>query len=429
METTEQLLISKIIEEQDLGPVVESGILPEYFLDAKNRAVFEAILEYKHEHGSVPRLRRIRQDYPRYSFLEATEPWSDLLQQVRHQHDLGVVEDALLDAVEIFDARDSTKLGKSLLEIKSTLHTLMTTLESSNPTMKDTNLAETGLARWEKYEAIRIRGDELLGIPTGFDRLDRALQGFQPGQLIVFAGPAKAGKSTMMLLAALAAHKLSKRPLLIGFEMSNDEQEQRVDAITAQISHHRLREGSLTDIERKKLKRKLDGWDLLSDFMLSNDTMNTTTLSGVEAKSDRYDPDILIVDGVYMMQDEAGERPGSPQALTNITRGFKRLSQNKSLPVIITTQVLEWKMDKKKGVTTGSIGYSSSFAQDADALISVESTDDPKINKIKITDARNAPRIEFYVRWDWDTGEFTELDDNAFEELATNSDDQGKPRF
>jgi replicative DNA helicase len=423
LETTEQLLISKIIEEQDLGPVADAGITQDYFLDGKNRRVFDAITRYKLEHGAIPRLRRIRQDFPSYKFVQAPEPWSDLIGQVRNAHDLGVLEDALAEAVEIYDDHDPRELGPTLLQMRAKLHGALTELEKSVPNMKDTNLAETGDARWERYEALRNRTNELLGIPSGFARLDKALQGFQAGQLIVFVGPPKAGKSTMMLLAALAAHALGKVPLLIGFEMSNEEQEQRIDAITAKISHHRLRGGALDEGERKRLRRKLHSWDDMADFMMSNDTMSTTTLTGIESKVEKYEPDILIVDGVYMMQDENGEDPGTPRALTNITRGFKRLCQNRSLPTIITTQVLDWKMDKKKGVTAGSVGYSSSFQQDADALIAVENTDDEKIKKIKILLARNHPPCDFYVRWDWETGEFTELPDDYFEDLETSSDD------
>ena len=417
MPTQEQLLISKIIEAKDLGPVADAGITSQYFLDAKNRKVFQTILDYKTNHGTVPELRRLRKDYPRYELVEVPEPWTDLIEQVRAEHDLHVLESTLADTVDIHDARDETKPWEAVEEIKRVLHKALTDLEHAVPNMKDTNLAETGKQRWERYEALRHRGTELLGLPSGFSRLDQALQGFQAGQLIVFVGPPKAGKSTMMLLAALAAHALHKVPLLIGFEMSNEEQEQRIDAITAKVSHHRLRNGTLTDEERKRLKQQLSTWDSVADFMLSNDTMSTLTLTGIESKVEKYDPAILIVDGMYMMTDENGEKPGSPQALTNLTRGFKRLCQNRQIPTIITTQVLEWKMDKKHGITSSSVGYSSSFGQDADALIGVENTDDESIKKIKIVLARNSPPLDFYVKWDWETGEFTELTGNPFEEF------------
>lgn len=73
-------------------------------------------------------------------------------------------------------------------------------------------------------------------------------------------------------------------------------------------------------------------------------------------------------------------------------------------------------MDKKSGITANSVGYSSSFAQDADALIGVENTDDPRIKKIKIVIARNSPPVDFFVQWDWETGEFIELDGDPFAE-------------
>jgi hypothetical protein len=49
----------------------------------------------------------------------------------------------------------------------------------------------------------------------------------------------------------------------------------------------------------------------------------------------------------------------------------------------------------------------------------VENTDDEKVKKIKILLARNHPPCEFYVRWDWETGEFEELPDDYFEDLET----------
>ena len=92
------------------------------------------------------------------------------------------------------------------------------------------------------------------------------------------------------------------------------------------------------------------------------------------------------------------------------------MAQNKQIPIVITTQVLEWKMDKKHGVQAGSIGYSSSFAQDADCMVAVEKTDDPKINFLKIVIARNSPPVGVYVEWDWEHAKFDELDYNPFED-------------
>jgi hypothetical protein len=79
-------------------------------------------------------------------------------------------------------------------------------------------------------------------------------------------------------------------------------------------------------------------------------------------------PDIVFVDGVYLMMDELTGEMNTPQAITNITRAMKRLAQRIDLPIIITTQTLLWKMRAGK-VTADSIGYSSSFFQDSDVIL------------------------------------------------------------
>ncbi len=124
-----------------------------------------------------------------------------------------------------------------------------------------------------------------------------------------------------------------------------------------------------------------------------------------------------------MMRDEEGEPQGSSQALTNITRGLKRMSQNLDLPVVESTQALGWKTDKRRGLTGDSIGYSSSFFQDSDLLIGVEKTEIDDVNKLKLLGARNAPPMEKYIRWNWDNGTFEELDDDPFEKQSQESVD------
>jgi len=409
----ERALICKILAEKDLTEVSDKGVNPTFIEDATNRRVFSTLLELTREHAQVPTVAMMRRDFPKYDFIKVAEPLTYLVDQVRRNHALSILEEALSDAVVIFEDKEDPDAITRILS--RTLNTLAAEL----PNTRDTDLTKTGEQRLERYRSLRDESG-LRGIPSGFHSIDRATQGFQPGQLCTVVGPPKAGKSTTMLLAARNAHRMGFLPLLIGFEMTNEEQEERIDAIAAGISLQRLRSAGserygLDAEEWKRLTRSIHEIETMRSFILSGDTQSTTTLTGVMGKVEKYRPDLLIVDGVYMMQDENGEPPGSPQALTNITRGFKRMAQNLNIPIIITTQVLTWKMDKKRGITGNSIGYSSSFAQDSDVILGVETTDDPNINKVKIVLARNCPPSETYVQWDWDTSTFEELTANPFD--------------
>jgi hypothetical protein len=81
--------------------------------------------------------------------------------------------------------------------------------------------------------------------------------------------------------------------------------------------------------------------------------------------------------------------------------------------------VLSSKLNNKKSraITADSIGYSSSFAQDSDLVLGVES--DPDIDNqsiIRVVIARTAPKGEVRIKWDWDNMDFTEVDESGNED-------------
>uniref|UniRef100_A0AAU3I7U8 DnaB helicase C-terminal domain-containing protein n=1 Tax=Streptomyces sp. NBC_01393 TaxID=2903851 RepID=A0AAU3I7U8_9ACTN len=411
----ERLLVSRVIQDKDLTDVADAGITPSFFGDPDNKAVFQAILRHKGTYGEVPSLATIKTDFPTYKFVRVEDTMQVLTDRLREQHTMDLLEQGLAESV---DAHEEGNADKAMAALAKTL----ADISSAVPNTRDTDLTATGTERLARYLSLKDLPDGLRGIPTGFQTIDRATQGFQKGQLITFVGPPKAGKSTLLLLAAMAAHLYGVRVLFINFEMSNEEQEERYDAIRAGISHARLRNGTLKKQDWDRLEKAIREIENMPSFFLSSDTMNATTLTGVQSKVETLRPDIVIIDGIYMMQDELGEAQGSPQALTNLTRGFKRLAKNQDKPIIISTQVLEWKMNKKKGITSDSIGYSSSFAQDSDAILGVEKTEDSNINKIKVVLARNCPPLETFVQWDWETGRFEELNEDPFAMEEANTD-------
>ena len=200
--------------------------------------------------------------------------------------------------------------------------------------------------------------------------------------------------------------------MFVSFEMSIEEQEARYDAIISKTPFNKILRGELDNKEMERIRRALMQRKNMQPFIFSEDTSSLTTISALTGKVKEYSPDLLIVDGVYLMDDEEGEAKGSPQALTNITRGLKRMSQKLDIPVVATTQALGWKLGNKKtrAITTDAIGYSSSFVQDADLVLGVERNpdlDDQAI--IRVVAARSAPTGEVHIKWDWENMDFSEV--------------------
>ena len=203
--------------------------------------------------------------------------------------------------------------------------------------------------------------------------------------------------------------------MYVSFEMSSQELASRNDAIAAKVPYGNVLTGNLTKKELNLIRQQLVLAKNQQPFIIVEDTASLSTVSSLSALVHEHKPNVLFVDGVYMMDDEHGERKGSPQAITNITRGLKRLAQKYNIPLVATTQVLSWKIGNKtsRTITGDSIGYSSSFVQDSDLVLGVESDPESPDNQsiIRVVLARAAAKGQIKVHWDWSTMTFCEVGD------------------
>jgi len=405
MASAEQLLVSKVVQELDLAYPIKHGLKSDH-LTTEWANIWSWLVSYWRDHGSVPTARALKQEFGDVKLVDAkNEPFSALIDEVyaayRHRN-LVEAMSAAMPALQDGDTTEAFKLLSAGVQKAA----------ADVARLRDVDLIESWEGRVNKYDELRKMPNAIRGIPTGINGLDRITSGLRPQQLITFVGEAKKGKSLMTLMMANAAHIHGKRPLFVSFEMSAEEQAARYDAIVAKVPYSNILRANLSDAEFERVRKTLLMRKNMHPFIITEDTSSVTTVSSLAAKVKEYRPDILFVDGVYLMDDEQGEPKGSPQALTNITRGLKRLAQNEDIPIVGTTQVLSWKLGNKKSrrVTADSIGYTSSFAQDSDLVLAVES--DPDIENqgiIRVVLARSAPLGEIRINWDWANMDFTEV--------------------
>ncbi|MFE9834053.1 DnaB-like helicase C-terminal domain-containing protein [Streptomyces sp. NPDC005551] len=419
----EHRFICRILTQpEDWLITAQAQIDEEFFQNSKHKKVWQAITEYQREYRSVPTVAVLRRDFPKgtYKFVRVEEPIEFLLDELRDNRRSALLEQGIADAATAWEDGDYSASLAALYHTSSVINRVI-------PVADDMDLTKTGDERLAAYmERIGMDEDGVVGIPTGYRCLDLATGGLQPEQLITLAGFSKNGKSFVLMDMARAAHLSGHAPLFIGFEMSNREQGERVDASRAGVSLTRLRNGTLSDAEWELLKRSVADLANMHSFVLSADRGRTMTISGIAAKIEQIQPPVVYVDGVYMMEDEQGEPRMTPRALSNLTQGFKRLAQTYKIPIVISTQGLEWKADKAKGggMSRTTVGYGSSFLTDSDGLIGVEiSKDNPDIQIIKILASRTTQPQDFYVKRDWDKGSFEELDYNPFETDGSYEDD------
>lgn len=393
----EQRLVSKVIRDRVIIPVIEQGIKDEWFVDDDLRRVWKFIREHYTNYRVVPTAETVKDNFPNFTIYNIEESLDYLIDtMVKFRRNM-MTRAGVQDVVQKMAANDHES---ALTEMSKTV-TLVNAQGVIGTTHVD--LTKNPESRLDEYE--NLLNSVLLGIPTGFEKIDEATAGLQGGQLITVIAPPKTGKSQIALQMAINVHKTGKTPMFQSFEMNNHEQTQRHDAMRAHISSNRLRRGKLTDPELVRYRDLLEAMETEHPFHLV-DAMGGLTIDALVAKAEQLNPDILFVDGVYLMLDQVTGEANTPQALTNITRGLKRVAQKLDIPVVITTQTLLWKMKGGK-VSADSIGYSSSFFQDSDVILGLEPVEeDDMVRLLKIVQSRNCPPSETSITWNWDTGCF-----------------------
>ena len=393
----EHRLVSKVIRDRDLIPALERGVQDDWFLDDDNKKVWQFIRKHYSEYSEVPTGTTVKDHYPNYKIFDVQDSIEYLLDTMVDFRRRLLTRQGLENAVEQLQDQDH---NAALLAMEQTIAKVN---EQGVLGTHEVDLSKNTEQRYKDYEA--LQNQTFLGIPTGFEKIDEATAGLQGGQLITVIAPPKTGKSQIALQMAINVHKLGKTPMFQSFEMNNHEQQQRHDAMRAHISHGRLRRGKLLPQESDRYIDMLNQMETEHSFHLV-DAVNGITVSALSAKIEQCKPDIVFVDGVYLMMDEITGEMNTPQAITNITRALKRLAQRINLPIVITTQTLLWKMRAGK-VTADSIGYSSSFFQDSDVILGLEPVEeDEEIRLLKIVQSRNCPPSETAITWRWDTGCF-----------------------
>ncbi|WP_274916917.1 DnaB-like helicase C-terminal domain-containing protein [Streptomyces sp. WZ-12] len=414
----EHKLIAKIVQTGDLSLVMRMGIKPRHFHDLDRRSVFAAVLAHQQEYGVCPTADVLARDFPTFDTKTVVdEPLEYLIDVLRDTKKRALAERGLTLAAESWEEGDteaSLRVVREMLQV----------IADDVPTGVDYDLTQNGDERLERYAAYKDLDGELVGLPTGFESLDKATGGLVQGQLIVFTGLAKSGKTQLSLNVSKHIHDQGKTMLVFTFEMVAAELGERLDALNAKVSLSRLRSGELTPLEYKRLEKSVRAMEGKTPFVISEDIKANTSLGAVQAKIDEVKPDVCLIDGIYFLVDEISGERMTNTALTNIAQGCKRLARTSNIPIVITTQSLRSKMGAN-GLSAGSVGYTSAFEQYADVLLGVETTDNKAETKLKILASRNCPTDEFLLVWDFETSTFEEakIDFSAYSEGEDDAED------
>jgi replicative DNA helicase len=274
----------------------------------------------------------------------------------------------------------------------------------------DVTDVENALAYFEKTRKSAENGE--VGIKTDITSFDVCLpMGIAKGQLgILLAYPA-IGKSWLALYFAVQAWKHGYKPMVISLEMTEYEVRNRIFTIIGDgfFSHRALSAGRVDDNEFKLWADKtLNNKQPFK--IISNDTGAEMTPNLIASKIDQYQPDIVIVDYLQLMTDNAGTSQNETVKIKNLSRELKLLAISQQLPILaIASATPDDSTDLESVPQLGQVAWSRQIAYDADWVLSMGRKANSDILEAAFRKNRHGYMGDFYLEIDFDKGTFKEI--------------------
>ena len=77
----EHRLVSKVIRDRDILPVLQRGITSDWFLDDDNSRVWKFVVKHYTEYSEVPTAVTVKDHYPTYKVLDVQDSLEFLVDQ------------------------------------------------------------------------------------------------------------------------------------------------------------------------------------------------------------------------------------------------------------------------------------------------------------------------------------------------------------
>jgi len=239
-----------------------------------------------------------------------------------------IIKDSFEDTKDIFELLDSAE--RNLFDI--TDQNLNTAYEKLGPLAVKTQ---------KEIEAISQQTDELTGVTSGFEDLDKVTSGWQASDLIIIAARPGMGKTAFALSLARNAALSKKSVAVFSLEMSKLQLVQRLIAMESEINSKKIRNGQLDDYEWKKLHEAVERMMEIEVFIDDTPAINIFELRAkCRRMKQQHDIQMIVIDYLQLMSSAPNQSRGNrEQEISSISRALKSMAKELNVPVIALSQL------------------------------------------------------------------------------------------
>jgi replicative DNA helicase len=256
----------------------------------------------------------------------------------------------------------------------------------------------------------------ILGVPSGIDGLDDVLHGFKP-KLYILAGRPGTGKTALATNIAVNAAFKEKKILIFSLEMPNEEVGSRIIASEAKINTQRLENGNILGDDWDRMMSncgKLVELDLHIDDSADQTDMDIWTKA--KRHKAKHGLDMVIID--YLQLVRTTKSMSRREELEEISRNFKKMSKDLSVPVLALAQLSRACEQEKRRPRLSDLREAGGIEQDADVCLflhyprSLDKNADENLMEVLIPKHRGGPKGIKNLNWRPDITRFSDWEKN-----------------
>lgn len=402
-EEIERILISSLKTPQHLTTLQQKyRITPRHFPYFPEPATF--IWDFIIQWGKAPDVALINATFPKFQYSPV-----DDFDAVAEQFRKDFVRRGIYLAMESHEKSIEADAESGVVGLINQLQSLQRHDETSQVIVD-----KDPLQRLEEYK-LRADGVSQQRMWWGIEPFDNFPVMLLHGQFVGLIADTKVGKSWLGLKIALANYLRGARVSIISPELNKTFMDARIDTILAYemgypISHEKLVYG-VPGIE-----------DNYSKYLASNDMTRGDLQYRLHTPSDRFTvssvatvvktdkPDLVLVDGIYLMQDEE-HGSQSWEQIRNLCRGLKTLATEANIALIVTNQTGRERGSNENSSSPASannVAYGYDFNRFVDILVSIGgAASSPNTREVAIPLIRSGRAVpgSFPISFDTDTGD------------------------